>query len=473
MTAGVFVASHAPGRAQAVRGPAFWILVALVVFGPLPLGGVGAVWTYVYGLLVAVALLSYLLERRRRGRALPPIPWPLGLAGALVALVACWGLLQSSPGWFAGSAHPVWAVAGERLGTADLVGALSVAPERGRLVALAWFGYLGFGLLVLWLAWRSSHRDFLLKLFLGVQAVYALYGLAVYFAGNATILWFEKTSYQDVLTSTFVNRNSYATYLGLGVLTALALILRYLRRALSDERSERTQMREFIETFTGRGWLVPMVLLLCFVALLLTGSRMGLTACLVGACVLLVGWTGRLAAGRARTFGTGLLGLLVGLLVLNFVLSGGLTLERFERLFTDGDGRFLVYPLMLEAIESRPLTGHGLGAFESAFRLVRDARVSGYFDLGHSDYLELVMSVGWPAALAVFLAFGLGLGLAWRISRRCDDYEYALLAVAATVQVAVHAAVDFSLQIPAVMQAYLLVVLAGVSGPMCSSRSNV
>lgn len=472
MTAGVFAAGESSGRARAVRGPAFWILVGLVVFGPLPLAGVGAVWTYVHGLLVAVALLLYLLERRRRGRALPPIPWPLGLAGGLVALVACWGVLQSSPGWFAGAAHPVWAVAAERLGT-DLPGALSVAPERGRLAALAWFGYLGFGLLVLWSAWRSSHREFLLKLFLGVQAVYALYGLAVYFAGNATILWFEKTSYQDVLTSTFVNRNSYATYLGLGVLTALALILRYLRRALSDERSERTQAREFIETFTGRGWLAPMVLLLCFVALLLTGSRMGLTACLVGGCVLLVGWTGRLAAGRARTFGTGLLGLLVGLLVLNFVLSGGLTLERFERLFTDGDGRFLVYPLMREAIESRPLAGSGLGAFESAFRLVRDAGVTSYFDRGHSDYLELVMSVGWPAALAVFLAFGLVLGLAWRMGRRRDEYEYALLAVAATVLVAVHATVDFSLQIPAVMQAYLLVVLAGVGGPVSGSRSGV
>ena len=35
------------------------------------------------------------------------------------------------------------------------------------------------------------------------------------------ILWFDKLDYVDSLTSSFINRNSYATYAGLGLMATL------------------------------------------------------------------------------------------------------------------------------------------------------------------------------------------------------------------------------------------------------------
>ncbi|MEA3643889.1 MAG: hypothetical protein VBE63_28765, partial [Lamprobacter sp.] len=114
--------------------------------------------------------------------------------------------------------------------------------------------------------------------------------MIIYFSGTEMILWFEKEAYLDVLTSTFINRNSYATFVGLGVLTVLALILRYLRRLLTNGSEARSQLRDFLETVMSSGWPLVVVLLLCFLALLLTESRMGLVAVLAGVTVLLLGW---------------------------------------------------------------------------------------------------------------------------------------------------------------------------------------
>ncbi|MBK1719639.1 O-antigen ligase family protein [Thiocystis violacea] len=449
-------------RSAPMRGPSFWILVFILVFSPLPLASVGPVWSHLYSLLVATGLIAYLWQRWHQGRALPGLAWPMSSAGGLIGLVALWGYLQAVPGLFATWAHPLWVATAASLQEPGLLGTLSLAPDRSVFVATNLLTYLGFGLLLLWHTRRQRNTELLLKIFLGTQAACAIYGLTIYFSGFETILWFDKTSYRGVLTSTFVNRNSYATYAGLGILTALVLVLRFLRHTLSTEKSDRTKAREFLESLTSSGWLPPMILLLCFSAVLLTQSRMGLTAVLVAATVLLIGWTTRLRAGQARTLGTILVALLLTLLVVNFVLSGGLTMDRFTRLFENGDLRFLAYPLMLDAIAERPWTGYGLGAFESAFRLVSDETITAHFDRGHSDYLELIMDVGWPAAMAVFLAFLLLLLVAWRLSRRRSEFEFALLSFAATVQIGIHSAVDFSMQIPAVVFAYLLLALAGI-----------
>jgi len=456
-----------------MRGLSFWIIVFILVFSPLPFASVRPVWSHLYAVLVAVGLLAYVFDRWRAGRAMPGVPWPLGIAGILMALVALWGYLQAVPGLFPAWQHPVWAETASVLGDPSLKGYLSLTPERTLTAAIKYLSYIGFGLLVVWHARRQRNVELLLKIFVAAQAGYALYGLSVYFSGLETILWFDKTAYRGFLTSTFVNRNSYATYAGLGVLASLALVLHYLRQTLVAEKSHRTKLREFVETLTSRGWLPPMVMLMCFVAVLLTGSRMGLTAMLVASSLLLAAWTARLQRGQARTLGSLLLGVMLGLLLFNFVLSGALTTERFSRLFEDGDGRFLVYPLMLDAISERPWTGYGLGSFESAFRLFRDGSVTAFFDRGHNDYLEMIMDVGWPAALMVFLAVALLFIFAWYLSRRRTDYEYALLSVAATTQIAIHSSVDFSMQMPAVVFGYLCIALLGLAHWSHGDRSSV
>lgn len=377
LEAAVLTPAHVSSRPP--RGLSFSILVLVLVFSPLPFASVGAIWSQLYGVLLGVGLVAYVAQRWRANRGIPPLPKLPLAAGMLVFVVALWGYAQSVPGLLPSLHHPFWSQAAALLELPDMQGYLSLDPQQSFQVATRYLVYLSFALLVLWHARRQRNAELLLKIFVAAQGVYAVYGLAVYFSGLETILWFDKTAYRGVLTSTFVNRNSYATYAGLGVLASLALTLRFLRRTLSADASHRTKLRELIEALTTTGWLLPVVLVACFVAILLTESRMGLVACMIASAVLVGGWVSRLPAGQARTFGSLLLAVLLGLLTFNLLLSGGMTADRLARFFEQGDGRFDVYPLVWQAISERPWTGYGWGAFESAFRAFRDASVGAFF----------------------------------------------------------------------------------------------
>lgn len=82
----------------------------------------------------------------------------------------------------------------------------------------------------------------------------------------------------------------------------------------------------------------------------------------------------------------------------------GETLEQRLQLDTAFEQRFDVYPLIVEAIMDRPLTGFGLDTFDDVFSIYRDENITVWFDRAHNDYLELAMTAGIPAA-ALILAF--------------------------------------------------------------------
>lgn len=458
-------------RSAPVRGLPFWLFAGLLLFSPLPFASVSSVWPALYGVLLALGISLYVVQRWRRGKPIP-LPQPELIAATVAVLaVVLWGYVQSLPGVAPAWHHPVWEQTRALLEMPDLAGALSLVPERSAQVATHFLTYLAFAWLAFWSSRRGRNQMLLLKLFVAAQAAYAAYGLIVYFSGSEMILWFEKEAYRGVLTATFVNRNSYATYAGFGTLAALALILRYVRRLLTTDADPRTRLREFVETFTTSGWSLAIAVLLCFLALLLTESRMGLVAFLAGVAVLLLGWSLRLPAGRPRAVGLGLVSLPLGLLLLNLLLSGDETMARFAHLFERGDARFDVYPLIWQAIDERPWTGYGLGSFESAFSLFRDETISMLFRRGHSDYLELLMEIGWPATLILLSAFLLMLISALKASIQRQEFEFSLLFVAATVQIGLHSLVDFSMQMPAVVFAYLFLTgLAFGSSVRGSSR---
>ena len=438
--------------------------MAIFTLSPLPFGSVGELWPQLHGILIGIALIIHVFDCWRSNQPLPAVPGILMVAAALVGMVALWGYVQAIPGLFPALQHPFWAQTATLLQQPDMPGYLSLAPQQSVQVATRYLVYLGFALLVVWHGRRQRNAELLLVIFVAAQAVYALYGLTLYFTGSDTLLWFARPS-PGAVTSTFVNRNNYATFAGLGILAALMLVLRYLRRTFEEERSARTRLRELIETMTSYGWLLALTLLLLFAAILLTQSRMGLLAVMAASSVLLVSWMARLPPGAPRRLGGLLLVLLVALVAVNFVLSGGATADRLLHLLQEEDLRFAAYPLVLEAISERPWIGYGLGAFETAFRAFRDESIPFLFSRAHSDYLELVMDLGWPMAILMLSSFALLLIAAWRASRVRTEYEFALLSLAATIQIALHSALDFSMQLAAVVYAYLLVALVGLGRP--------
>jgi O-antigen ligase len=114
-----------------------------------------------------------------------------------------------------------------------------------------------------------------------------------------------------------------------------------------------------------------------------------------------------------------------------------------------------------QAIREHPWFGTGLGTFRDVYPLYADKFVPYIVDRVHSDYLELALGLGVPAASLWVLAIAwLLLRCVAGIARRRRRRIYAIAAVGATVLIGLHSLVDFSLQMPAV--AVLFAAILGV-----------
>src|SRR5260370_12024476 len=111
--------------------------------------------------------------------------------------------------------------------------------------------------------------------------MYAVYGLSLHLSGTEMVLWVKKAAYIGDLTSTFYNRNSYATYAGLGLLCSLGLLLiaPFEDVGVATEQSRRVLCR--------CGWRAAIAICLA-AALLLTHSRAGFVCAGLGLITLLV-----------------------------------------------------------------------------------------------------------------------------------------------------------------------------------------
>jgi O-antigen ligase len=263
------------------------------------------------------------------------------------------------------------------------------------------------------------------------------------------------------VTATFVNRNHYATYAVFGALANLAAYLHVSRWQADSARGR-------IEGFFSGAWIYALGLVLCIGAVSLTQSRAGGIAGLVGLAAFLLAWR----RGRASWWETVMLLLLLAVLVfVAFTSATGLT----ARLLGTGgeDARFTVYPAIVGGIADRPLLGHGLGAFEDAFRVYVPEEISGLeWTFAHNTYLELAFGLGLVGAGAFLAAIGF---IAFRILRgariRRNDRVYACLGLGCAAAAGFHAVFDFSLQMPAV--AALFAVILGLAYAQSFSSAEI
>jgi O-antigen ligase len=169
-------------------------------------------------------------------------------------------------------------------------------------------------------------------------------------------------------------------------------------------------------------------------------------------------------------------GVMLLLLLALFWLSGGTLVERLGDLGdVNGTGsvRTTLWISTWRMIVTAPLTGLGLGSFESAYPMYAAKALPFVMDKAHNDYLEFAAGVGIPAACCWWG------GLIWCIIRmlrgifiRKRDRIYPLIGVGATALVAIHSLVDFSLQIPAVAITYATILSIGVAQSYPTQKSR-
>jgi O-antigen ligase len=455
----------------------FGLLILLLAWAPLPLAS-NRPWSWaLLSLLVGLLVLGWasanlaLPERLR-------VPLPVGLASLCGLLVLAWIWIQVRPDLVGIhpllEAHPVWTTAREAGLTVEPV--IAVDPWNARDAVMRLLAYFG----VFWLGFslcqqaRRARRLFLAIVVIGT--IYAVYGLVLHFSGLEWLPGEAKTWYVGDVTATFVNRNHFATFANLALLAALGLLLETVlaARGVADLRRRAA---ELLSRLVGRRSPLLVASFVLATAMLLTHSRGGLLSGLAGVTTLVLLLLAATRPGWRTVLGSVTLAVSLGAGLVAW--SGATTLERLDAIAGETDlqsgTRFAAYALALRAIADRPWTGHGYGGFEQVFHAYRDERFRTVFDRLHNTPLEHAVELGIPATVLLYLGPLLITGLCLRgVFVRKRDQVYPLVATAATVCVALHALVDFSLQIPAVAVTYAALLGAGAAQSIPSrSRESV
>ena len=207
------------------------------------------------------------------------------------------------------------------------------------------------------------------------------------------------------------------------------------------------------------------------VALLLSGSRGGITSTTLGLFILLT-----LVVSRQERRRTGQIGTIVtacALIVGAFLMYGDVFVGRLDNLTQDAGGRVAAYRIVLASIKDAPILGFGFGTFQDVFPMYRDGSVGlwGFWDKAHNTYLEVFQGLGVVFGGAFLTGIGL---LVWRCARasvlRRRTSTVPIVAVSASVLLGVHAFVDFSLQIQAVTLIWAAILGAGVAQSWSSRK---
>ena len=436
-----------------------FLFAAVLLLAPLPYGANRPLpWS-----LLALALALAALLRAGAGvsgERQPRPPAVVGLGFACLAAVAGWAALQGMRDLLpAGWAHPLWGEVGAW--GLPVQPAVALAPERALDNVMRFLAYLAAGWLAFLFAREERGARWLLHLLLLVFALQAAYGLLRLFAGLEVLPGVAGgPGAGGNLSGSFVNRNHAATFLGMGFLAALALLMERVGPGLRERR--RTALQQLLDGLFGRQWYVPTALILIGTAVLLTASRGGFASLLVASVFLLFTTylTTRPAPLPAAVVGALLLA--TGWTLLT--LGGEPVLERLLATEEIDTGRLQIYALALEMIRDRPWLGQGYGGFEPIFMLYRDPRFGLIFDRAHNTYLEHAVELGLPATILLYGGMALLLGyLVAGVFRRRRNRIFPLFAAASTVLVGLHALVDFSVQIPAVAVAYAAIMGLGLA----------
>jgi O-antigen ligase len=373
--------------------------------------------------------------------------------------VNAWVLIQTAVWVPVGWKHPLWNMSNEMFDVL-LPGSISLASEDSLVAVMR---LLCYGL-VFFLAFQfGRHRERALSTLKWVAysgLIYAIYGLIIYWGQFGTLFWFYDEAYKVDVMATFVNRNSFATYVGLTLLCAIAVVNQQVavRRTTAYSMPLGRELR--IERFILQVWKPLTAILLITTALILTHSRGGFFSTLAGGVVLLYLLNKRQQYQSKNS--KAVLGGAVLVAVIAFVLTSEVLLQRIDRITLDGNARLAVYGLATQAIEDNPVLGFGYGTFTDSFRLYRDESLQAHFDKTHNTYLENIFELGWPAASVLFLCIAWLLLICLMGARnRGRDWVFPATGVAATVLVGLHAFFDFSLQMPGVAITYACIL--GVS----------
>ena len=462
-----------PEHGRRMARPALWsrqsqlndtvarLLMLVVALAPVPLGSNRGFFWAVTAVVVGLIGTFYTIRLGRLNEAARYGFQYMRLSVFLALLLGLFLILQTVPFSLLGPwADPVRQylsiVAPD--GAVLTPNTISLAPQSTWLMLMRMVTYAVFYLLMLQVTTNHRRKSFVLNAALIIVTLYAIYGFVSLVQLGDTILGLPKWAYAGSATATFVNRNSFATFLAFGGVVAMALAAGKLVHGEDEDGVP------IVRRFDPMILLYLLAYAIIVAALFATQSRMGFAAAIAGSLVIIVvsvahsGRQGRLFA---------LLPIFALAIVLGFFTYGQGLLERLGSVESASDVRLDLYAQVVQMILARPFVGYGGGAFELAYPLFHQAPVSAdmVWDRTHNSYLALWVDLGLVAgSIPIVLLLAAGVRIIGGLSKVRADWTAKLAGLGVLVVGATHSLVDFSLEIQANTLFFLAIVATGVAG---------
>lgn len=455
---------HAPRPAPVFDRAAFWLLVALVVWAPIPLGS-NRPWAWsILEVAIFAAGMLWLAAHARRENVLTPAAraaWPafLLLAAWLVYLLLHWlplpaGLVQLvSP-----QAAAIHATA-NYLGPPDRWITLSLDPHASFDFWLKSCAYAVAFALTLLLVHGRHRLTWLCFAFVATGLLEAFVGGILHLARVDLNVLGMPIPQSSQASGTYVSRNHLAGLLEISLAVGIGIMVSQLEDR--PGRTWRRFLRDTAELLISGKAVLRLALVIMVIALVMTRSRMGNTAFFASLLV-----AGALALILSRRAPRSTVIFIVSLIAVDVALVGTwFGVERTVQSIAETGassvaGRADVNAGAWRIFQDHPVVGSGAGTFYTAFTRYRTAEVDVFYDHVHNDYLQILSETGIiGSGLAGAFAIASLVCAILALARREDPLArgVAFAVVMGVTSIGIHSTVDFNLQIPA--NAFLFVVL--------------
>ena len=319
-------------------------------------------------------------------------------------------------------------------------------------LSLSWWVFLfSLGLFFLVVRNLCTERKTLIRVvfvMIGIGLLEAVYGLIQALVPSMGVLWVDYIQdYLGTARGTFINRNSFAAFIGMIWPLALGITLAMTGRGYSLKEVLRSES-------LNRQALMAMGIIVFLLALIFTRSRAGIVSGLVGFLAFsILARTGMKALALQTRVLMG--GIIILLCLYAMTIGVGPIMQRFLTLGADSGSRMDIWRDSLPIISDHPL-GIGLGNYENVFQVYNQSLTSDKTVIhAHNDYLQLLIETGWIGFSAIMIGFFIFIGKSARRIKHLDfrkDPLHFYLAVGSfsgLISMSVHSLFDFNLQIPA------------------------
>jgi O-antigen ligase len=332
-------------------------------------------------------------------------------------------------------------------------------------------------------AWADETRAVsILRWGILVAFLVSVFGLVQLLTWNGKIYWVRNVPSGSGTSPTafgpFVNHNHFAGYVEMIIPVALSLVFWLVARRRispgsrglpSNVESRVAALFEELGEEPGRLGKVLLTLfatVILIVSLFISLSRGGILSAIVSGTVLLALLCRRTASRNLRwSMALALPAVVVALI--GFIGSGTVIkqLQTYGSLSSETSFqlRAIIWRRVVQELPSYAWLGSGLGTFEDSFGPLTPAGSARRWDRAHNDYLQLLWETGAVGAGLFLVGAALFAKKYWwpalRDYRQPIDIFRVGIAVG-LMSIALHSAVDFSLQIGA--DAFLCALLAGL-----------